>query len=46
MDTESVQIDAPVDILTRAMRAEIERREGYEVELRAVVAACKTIGTP
>lgn len=41
MDTDTVSLDAPVDELTRAMRAEIERREGYEGELRAALSACR-----
>lgn len=46
MDTDTVPLDAAVDVLARAMRAEIERREGYEGELRTALAACKTIGKP
>ncbi len=41
MDTDTVSIDAQVDELARAMRAEIERREGYEGELRAALSACR-----
>jgi hypothetical protein len=44
MDTDSVPMDADIDELARAMRAEIERREGYEGELRTALRACKTIG--
>lgn len=44
MDTETLPIDAPVDEQSRAMRAEIDRREGYEGELRAALKACKSIG--
>jgi type IV pilus biogenesis protein CpaD/CtpE len=43
MDTETVLISAPIDELARAMRAEIERREGYEGQLRAALSACKTL---
>lgn len=41
MDTETIPIESPIDELTRAMRAEIDRREGYEGELRAALNACK-----
>lgn len=44
MDTETLAIDARIDEQARAMRAEIERREGYEGELRAALRACRTIG--
>lgn len=44
MDTDTVPADAPLDVLARAMRAEIERREGYEGELRTALQGCKTIG--
>lgn len=43
MDTEGLPLDASVDVQARAMRAEIERREGYEGELRAALAACRRI---
>jgi hypothetical protein len=46
MDTDTVPTGATIDVLARAMRAEIERREGYEGELRTALTACKTIGTP
>lgn len=42
MDTESLPPDSAVDEQSRAMRAEIERREGYEIELRAALRACIT----
>lgn len=44
MDTDQLSIDAGIDEQARAMRAEIERREGYEGELRAALRACRTIG--
>jgi hypothetical protein len=44
MDTEALALDAPVDEQARAMRAEIERREGYEGELRAALRGCITLG--
>lgn len=44
MDTETLPIDARIDEQARAMRAEIERREGYEGELRAALQACRTVG--
>ena len=43
MDTDTVSLTAPIDELARAMRAEIERREGYEGQLRAALSACKTL---
>lgn len=43
MDTETLEPEAPVDVQARAMRAEIERREGYEGELRAALRACRRI---
>jgi hypothetical protein len=43
MDTETVSISAQIDELARAMRAEIERREGYEGQLRAALNACQQI---
>lgn len=43
MDTEGLPLDASVDVQARAMRAEIERREGYEGELRAALTACRQI---
>jgi len=43
MDTDTVPIDAPIDELARAMRAEVERREGYEGELRAALQACRQL---
>jgi hypothetical protein len=46
MDSDSVPLDAAIDQLARALRAEIERREGYEGELRAALQACRTIGRP
>lgn len=46
MDTDTVPTTSAIDVLARAMRAEIERREGYEGELRTALAACKTIGKP
>lgn len=44
MDTDGLALDAAVDVQARAMRAEIERREGYEGELRAALSACRTLG--
>jgi hypothetical protein len=43
MDTDTVSLAAPIDELARAMRAEIERREGYEGQLRAALNACQQI---
>ena len=41
MPTEHLPGDADVDMYVRAAGAEIERREGYETELRAALANCK-----
>lgn len=41
MPTEALQPGADVDVWTRASMAEIERREGYEGELRAALDACR-----
>lgn len=40
MPTESLAADATLDAFAAAAIAEIERREGYEVQLRAALAAC------
>ena len=40
MDTETLDPAAPVDVQARAMRAEIEEREGYEVKLVAALKVC------
>jgi len=40
MPTETLQVDAPLDTFVQAVTAEIERREGYEVELRAALTNC------
>lgn len=41
MPTESLPVDASLDAFVQAAAAEIERREGYEVELRAALGACQ-----
>ena len=41
MPTESLPVDASLDAFVQAAAAEIERREGYEQELRAAIGACK-----
>ncbi|MEG0923379.1 MAG: hypothetical protein RSD57_19840 [Comamonas sp.] len=41
MPTEQLPAGADVDMYVQASGAEIERREGYEVELRAALANCK-----
>jgi hypothetical protein len=47
MDTEHLAIDAKVDVQARAMRAEIDRREAYEEQLRVELRACTApITTP
>lgn len=40
MPTEALRPGATVDEFTQAAQAEIERREGYEVELRTALAIC------
>lgn len=40
MDTESLEPSAPVDVQARAMRAEIDTREAYEIKLRAGLVNC------
>lgn len=44
MDTETLPPGAGIDAMARAMRAEIERREGYEGELRTALRACRELG--
>lgn len=41
MPTDQLSVDADVDTYVKAAGAELERREGYEVELRAALANCK-----
>lgn len=41
MPTESLPVDASLDAFVQAAAAEIERREGYETELRAALGACQ-----
>lgn len=41
MPTESMPVDAALDAFVQAAAAEIERREGYEQELRAAIGACQ-----
>jgi hypothetical protein len=41
MPTESLSPDALLDAFVQAAAAEIERREGYEQELRAAIGACQ-----
>ncbi len=40
MPTESLSVDVALDDFVAAAAAEIERREGYEVQLRAALGAC------
>lgn len=40
MPTEALAADVTLDAFAAAAIAEIERREGYEVQLRAALAAC------
>ncbi|KGG90662.1 hypothetical protein P245_15150 [Comamonas thiooxydans] len=41
MPTEHLPADADVDMYVQAAGAEIERWNGYEIELRAALANCK-----
>ena len=41
MPTEHLSGGADVDMYVQAAGAELERREGYETELRAALANCK-----
>lgn len=41
MPTEALLDDADVDTYVQAAAAEIERREGYEIQLRQALANCK-----
>ena len=41
MPTEDLPVDATLDAFVQAAAAEIERREGYEQELRAAIGACQ-----
>lgn len=41
MPTETLDPAAPLDVQNRAMRAEIDRREGYEGELLTALENCK-----
>jgi len=41
MPTDTLDPAATVDIQNRAMRAEIERRDGYEAELVAALENCR-----
>ncbi|CAN7279494.1 hypothetical protein LJR038_003256 [Acidovorax sp. LjRoot38] len=46
MPTEALRPGATVDQFTQVAQAEIERREGYEVQLRAALAVCTApVGT-
>lgn len=41
MPTEQLPAGADVDMYVKAAGAELERRKGYETELRAALANCK-----
>ncbi|KGG82438.1 hypothetical protein [Comamonas thiooxydans] len=45
MPTEQLPVDADVDMYIQAAGAELERREGYETELRAALANCRFFGS-
>lgn len=40
MPTEALSADAPLDAFVQAITAEVERREGYELKLRAALLNC------
>lgn len=40
MPTEALPARVPLDTFVQAATAEIERREGYEVRMRAALVAC------
>ena len=40
MPTEALALDTTLDAFVAAAIAELERREGYEGQLRAALAAC------
>lgn len=42
MPTEALAADTSLDDFVAAAAAEIERREGYEVQLRAALQACQS----
>lgn len=42
MPTESLSVDVDLDTFISSAVAEIERREGYEIELRAALEACQS----
>jgi type IV pilus biogenesis protein CpaD/CtpE len=46
MPTEQFTKKPKVDEFTKAAQAEIERREGYEVKMRAALEACTAPLTP
>lgn len=46
MPTETLTGTEPLDVQNRAMRGEIDRREGYEIELRTALENCKRPLTP
>ena len=41
MPTEHLPVGTDVDMYVQASGAEIERREGYEIQLRTALANCK-----
>ena len=47
MPTDEVSLDAPIDVMNRYLRAEIDVREGYEDRLLTALRGCrKPITTP
>lgn len=43
MPTEQLKPGTNIDQFTKAAQAEIERREGYEIQLRAVIQNCRRL---
>lgn len=43
MPTEQLPVDADVDMYVQAAGAELERREGYEVQLTMALRNCKVL---
>ncbi len=41
MPTDALQLGVTIDDFARAAMAEIERREGYEIELMAALESCR-----
>lgn len=46
MPTDALALDAPVDEQSRALRAEVELRGGYEDRLLTALQACRKLPAP